>query len=567
MLKGALYTLTRSLDLMLSAWANNTGLIILMTSHDNPLRAFQRQNYFWLALVLALTSVTYIYTLSFGFVGDDNVFLVNNPGLISAAITDFFSNGVWSFSNTEFTGSQLYRPLALINYRIQFGLWGANPAGYHAVSILSHLLVVVMVFKLLVRLSPQSPPYVTAFATALFAVHPVQVESVAWILGGTDVWASFWLFSGVLSYYYFKDQKKWLGIGFLGLFGLMSMLSKEVAFTAPILMTIILLADEENYFWRDYVKPVGVLLISLSIVLVMRNYVVDSADLRFDYKGFLRLVDYLLGYAKALVFPWPQKFYTTEPWGIFAAWEALVGGVLLVGSGVALIRFRFKLNHFFLGLTWWAIVLLPAFALAFHQVRPTFAYRLMYLSIFGLALIVQWGLTRLQGTRRAVGLAVVGIVVLLYAGGSAKMAESWRNEESLINMSIASNPESYGLWTSKGNLMRDQNRMDEATTAFQNALIRAKNQSEVSGVQDLLGEVYAQAGLYDKSEEMFNRVVSLDPGDSHAWNGLGNIAWLKKDYSLAISMYERALVEAPDNTEARKNLKQVKIIADQAGNR
>jgi len=515
----------------------------------------------WLALPVLLVIATFAVSLEYGFVSDDRAYFINNTNLLEQPVAEYFKKGVWEFSLFDISKGQLYRPLALLNYRAQLELWGSNPFGFHLVNVLAHILVTVLVFYLLSFLVPSATGRALALATSIFAVHPVQVETVSWILGNNDIWAALWSFLGVLLLVHAQGKKRLYMVASAMLAILAAMLTKEVAYTLPGLLAIVFLIREETISRKQFVQLISLSSALLVFVLFLRSNAVVAPELTFNVEGFKKLFIYFLGYLKMTLLPLPQRFYLVEPvGGMVALWELLFG--ITVFSGFVFLVWKIKEGRrfFILSAGWYGLVLAPALLVAFHAVRSTFANRIIYLAIFSLSMIILWLMTHSSEARRKLIERVVAAVVVLYTLTSIWMGSAWKDQSTFIQLALASTPETLSLYNDKGDYYAEVGEIGEAIASYKIAAEVSGNDKTKILAHSRLGEIYAKTKAFDKARQEFETVLVLEPKNAIAIVGLGNVAWLSDDLVSAEKYYEMALLLDPDHTIASKNLAAVREL-------
>src|ERR1700733_7642734 len=188
----------------------------------------------WLALVIAVSALPYLFTLRYGFVYGDDTQIVNNPAISNwGSVTQYFVTPVWQFAgNGAMTG--YYRPLFYLWLRINDALFGMHPLGWHVASLCVHLLATGLVFFLLRRhfLSPR----IAATGALIFGVHPVHIEPVVWVSGIAEPLAAVWMLASVLLWLRGRDtgNLKW-EIGSLACY-VAALLTMETAIILPVIV-------------------------------------------------------------------------------------------------------------------------------------------------------------------------------------------------------------------------------------------------------------------------------------------------------------------------------------------
>lgn len=530
-----------------------------VTVQDNPIGMWNKIR--WLALPVLLVIATFAVSLEYGFVSDDRAFFLSNSNLLKQQVTEYFTSGVWEFSSFDISKGQLYRPMALLNYRAQLELWGSNPFGFHLVNVLAHVMVTVLVFILLSFLVPPATGRALALATSIFAVHPVQVETVSWILGNNDIWAALWSFLGILLLVHAQGKKRLYMVASAMLAILAAMLTKEVAYTLPGLLAIVFLIREETIGRKQIVQLISLSGALLMFVLILRSNAVVAPELAFNVEGFKKLFVYFLGYLKMTLLPLPQRFYLVEPvGGMVALWELLLG--ITVFSGFVLLIWKIKEGRrfFILSAGWYGFVLAPALLVAFHSIRSTFANRIIYLAIFSLSMIVLWLMTHSSEARRKFIERVVAAVVVLYTLTSIWMGSAWKDQATFIQLALASTPETLSLYNDKGDYYAEVGEIDEAIASYKIAAKESANEKTKILAHTRLGEIYAKTKAFDNARREFETVLVIEPENTIAIVGLGNVAWLLDDLVSAEKYYEMALLLYPDHTIASKNLVAVREL-------
>lgn len=518
----------------------------------------------WLLLPVLLVIITFSSSLNYDFVGDDIAFLVNNQTLVSQPFTEYFQLGVWSFSSLGLSEDPLYRPLALLNYRLQSELWGGNPIGFHFVNLLAHAMVTVLVFLLLAFLIPSATSKSIALATSIFAVHPVQVESVCWILGNNDIWAALWSFTAIILLFNMRDKNKLYTIGLAMLAIFAAMLTKEVAYTLPGLLAILFLFREDKFTLKRNVILTVLSAVILVVVLLLRNNAVESPGLFFSIDGIGNAFTYFLGYVKTTIFPLPQRFYLVKPTlGMVAPWEMIIGLLAITGFTVLLWKEKKDRRFLMLSAILYLIILAPALAVSFHAVRPTFASRLLYLAIFPLSMVVLFLLNNHAAEKKKLMERLVMAVILVFTFISIWTGSSWKDQGSFIQLAMASTPNNYALHIDMGDFYIKKGELNEAIKSYNSAKNISSNNRTKIIAHERLGEIYAQQKSFKSARQEFEAVLKIEPESSSARNGMGNIAWLSGDLNAAKKQYEMALLSDPKNHMAERNLAAIKNLLSQ----
>lgn len=482
-----------------------------------------------LFLVLCAGFISYAATNGFDFAYDDFPQIVENPRIQSAHfLPQYFTNQVWAHLPGQ--PENLYRPVYLVWLLFNFNAFGASPEGWHFLNLLLHLLMTLLVYRLGRRLMPESPVAVL-IAAAIFALHPIHVEAVAWVSGGTECLMSLFFAGSFLCYLGYRRNDN--GIGWLAasllLFAL-AVLTKE---TAVILPGIIVC-----YEWllaRGTVSaPESRQRQLLSLAGALGGYAV-LAVLYFTVRahvlhGFAHRISDVPLSASLLTSPWALYFYLTQlvaPLGLgpfydvhyatgfslqFLLLPLLVLCALAFGlwhwskkSGTNLPLFLFA---------WLLLTLLPALAVFAIMSRYENVHdRYLYLPSVGFALLLGFAISKvLEPERRASRRKILGAVAacLLVVLGIATYRQSlyWQNNLALFMRGVAVAP---------GNVLAKLNLTSE--------MIR--NQ------------------MLDGAFQVSQQALQLDPDSPATLAAAGQAAYLVQKYGMAEEYYLRALALAP----------------------
>jgi tetratricopeptide (TPR) repeat protein len=500
-----------------------------------------------IAILVALATLPYLNILVNSFVYDDNRQLVKNPYVRSFRyLKEIFTTNVWSFLGPHI--SNYYRPMMTLGYLLCYKVFGLKAYGFHLVSLVLHVLVVCLVFVLAERLTGDR---VCAFvAGALFALHPVHVESVAWIAAVTDIELTFFY---LLTFIFFLALARPGGrlsrpglAAMLGAF-VLALLSKEQAMTLPALATVY-----EHFYREDRTQTsliqklarYGWLWFFSIAYLVYRIHFLGAVAPTRIYPGvtswqiILSAIALVGGYVWKLL--WPVRlcvFYVFHPSTSLFDPRVLAGLlVLLALAALFFICWRSRDGNVRLasfGILWFFATLAPV--LNAHWVGDNvFTERYLYLPSVGVAWLVGLGASKLwsgaaarPAQRRA--LALAGCVLGgLFAVRIVIRNRDWNNDIVLFTRTLAISPDAYS-------------------------------------VLNELGSAYWQAGYPDKAESVWRDALARFPDTADTLNNLGIAAGEKEQYSLAAEFFQRAIKIRPDYGVSHLNLARVDRLMGMPG--
>jgi tetratricopeptide (TPR) repeat protein len=511
-------------------------------------------------LLLSLTLVVYIPAMQGGFVWDDDAYVTQNPTLRSV---DGLRQ-IW----LEPGSTPQYYPLVFTSFLLEARLWGFDPTGYHVVNVLLHSLAALLLWFVLRDLKVPG----AWFVAAVFALHPVHVESVAWVTERKNVLSAvFYLGSASCLIRYFglagrdesdSRERKWYVAGLL-LFTC-ALLSKTVTASLPAALLLVLWWKRGRIDRAEVaaLSPLVVLgLMAGALTAWLERHHVGAIGGEWD----LTVAERVLVAGRAIWFYagkliWPQELIFNYPrWTVDSGvwWQWLFPlGVLFCVVGLWTVRRKLGRGPL-VGLLFFCGTLFPA--LGFFDVYP-FRYSFVadhfqYLASIGLlALLV--GAT----AKKACGLGLsskrvagsLGAIVLALLGWQTwHQSGTYRDLETLWTTTLERNPRSWMAHINLGKEMSRQGRLDEAEAHFSHAAtLRPDNDK----ARYDLGVVLSRQGRAQEAIEAYIEALQINPDHSEAHNNLGNVLASLERYEEAALHFSEALRIVPGHAEIHNNL-------------
>ena len=447
----------------------------------------------WGLLLVGAVIIAYQPVWHAGFIWDDDNFLFNNP-LIKQA------NGLYQFWFT--TKAPDYFPLTSTTLWLEWRLWGTNPFGYHIVNVLLHALSAVLIWRVLARLKIPG----AWLAAALFAVHPVNVESVAWITERKNTLAMLFYVTTFLFYLRFEDTNRWRWYGIaLGSF-VLALLSKTAVAPLPIVLLGLAWWQRDKISSRDVrlVLPffgVAVLMGLITIWFQSHNAIgsevvrADSLWSRLAVAGcavWFYLYKALL--PVNLIFVYPK-------WQIDATnLLSYVPGLLVLALAAIFLRYRKGWGKAWLfGLGYFVVMLLPVlgFINIYFMQYSLVADHWQYFAIIGPIGLAAAGITWVAGRlgKKSVFLVPVFSVILLLILGvlTWRQTFNYSDAETLWKMTIARNPICWMAHDNLGNIFKEKGQIYEAVNQYQEAI---RLNPDYAGAYYNRGIAYTKLGQY-----------------------------------------------------------------------
>jgi tetratricopeptide (TPR) repeat protein len=471
----------------------------------------------------AITLIAYGPAWHAGFIWDDDAYLTQNP-LLTAP------DGLRRIWFSLDLPSQ-YFPLTYTTFYVERALWGFNPAGYHLVNLLLHAANALLVWRVLARLRAPG----AWLAAAIFALHPVQVESAAWITERKNVLMGFFFLLTLLAWIKFiHDQSKrpWRFYVLALLFYALALSAKTTACTLPAALLLILWLEKMPINWRRLaqVAPFVAMGIGMGLVTLWweRHHQGTQGKL-FE----IGLMERVLIASRALWFYagkllWPANLTFSYPrWTISASDPRAYGWVLATAAlGVVIWRARrWTGRSVEVAAAFFVATLSPL--LGFIMIY-TFAYSFVadhyqYLACIGpialAAAAMEMGLGRVAWGKSFLQPALCVALLMTLGTLTWRQCGMYANVEMLWQATLARNPDSWLAHNNLGTILRQKGRVDEAISHYQQALqIRPDNES----VHFNLAKALYQKGQVDQAIAQFQWALQIQPADMEAQN---NLAW------------------------------------------
>jgi tetratricopeptide (TPR) repeat protein len=504
--------------------------------------------------------LAYLPALRCGFIWDDDDYVKNNPVLRSPEGL----RRIW----LDLHATPQYYPLVHTSYWLEYRLWGLNPAGYHAVNICLHALAAVLAWRVLAFL--QVPG--AWVAAALFALHPVCVESVAWITERKNVLSTVFYLGAALAYLRYAcgaevAQRRGSSAGwYAAAFALFvcALLSKTVTCSLPAALLLVFWWQRKRPMWAALLGLVPLFVLGLVLGLLtvwLEKYQVRAAGEEWN----LSLVERFLVAGRALWFyvgklVWPARLTFIYPrWSIDAGawWQYLYPAAALTAlTALWLARVRIGRGPlvavlFFAGTLLPALGFVDVYPMRYSFVADHFQY-LASLGLIALGAAVGWRAARRLGRGGQKAGATVLVVVLATLGTLTwRQQSAYVNLESLWRDTLRKNPSAWIAHNNLGNILQARGQLDEALSHYRQAL-RTKP-DDPRAHNNLAGVLTAQGRLAEAIEDC-RAALRLQPDYAEAHCNLGIALAATGELREAIVHYRAALCLWPDFGQAGNNL-------------
>ncbi|MEW5894244.1 MAG: tetratricopeptide repeat protein [Candidatus Omnitrophota bacterium] len=495
----------------------------------------------FLALVVLLC---YSQAMKAGYIWDDDYLVTRNPYLKSA-------NGLKELWFNFRSRSQYY-PVVFSVFWVFYHLWELDPFGYHLANIILHIGNALLIWAIFKKLDiPWA--YWIGF---VFAVHPVHVESVAWVSELKNTLSAFFFLLTVLVYLgiYLPDWKRcsrpFIYASALGLH-LLALFSKTVTCVFPVIMLIVLWWKKKSLQWKDVLMLVPFFLLGLMMGLVtvwmeVHQVGADGAEWQqTPVERFLIAGRALWFYLAKLALP-ANLIFTYTRWRIDAGafWQYLYP----VSFGLLMLTLFIKSSKWgrgwLAGLLYFTMALFPAlgffdlFPMRFSYVADHFQY-LASIGPIALAIFLCYLLWRknFYETRLALGV-VFSAVVILFGWLTFKQTFIYKDKLTLFNDVIEKNPDSWMAYNNRGDIYFSQGRLDLAENDFAKALSLFPNNSDALNNNAL---IFYFKGEFEKAFHFFSLAIKARPEFYEAYGNRGMVYRQNGEFEKALDDFNRAL--------------------------
>ncbi len=508
------------------------------------------------ALVCALAFLAYLPTVGYQFVYDDKPQIIQNPAIHAwRYLPNYFTSHAWAELYPNVQGNY-YRPLFLLWFRLNHALFGLDPRGWHLTSIVCHVAASCLVFALILRLAASRS--IAFIAATLFALHPIHIESVAWVSGVTDPLMTILAIGSFLTFLRFRKGRQWGWMAAsLALFAL-ALLEKETAIVlGPLVFIYVWLYAEQcsgvTRFVFSLKQASGFLALSI-LYLPLRAFVLH---------GFSHVVSPLPFTTMALTEPsivWLYVRHLLIPAGISglyglpyvqnAADAAFVIPVILVlVSLAALVLVIARLESVRLGVfaaCWMVLPVIPVLWLRAYAEGDIAHDRYLYFPSVGFVLLVSMALAHLAGRWRARAklfeFASLAIIAVAYVFGTMTQQRFWANDLALYQRAYSIAPRDNLICNDLGAALMDAGDPNDALALYTQVLAREPG-FWLSNYN--LGYTYYKIGKLPEAEQYLRKAITINTADSDEYLYLGLSIWRQGRPNDAVPYLQQAIQIRP----------------------
>ena len=532
-------------------------------------------------LLFVITWAVFGQTFRHQFINYDDPLYVLDNAHVRAGLT---WHGIgWAFTHVH---SQNWHPLTSISHMLDCQLFGVNPGPHHLVNVFFHSIAAALLFVFLQQATASSSEtgtvWKSAFVAAVFAVHPLRVESVAWIAERKDVLSGAFFILTLIAYVaYARKQSvgRYVMISILFAGGLMS---KPMLITTPLILLLLdywpLARFERSTTGKLLVEKIPLFALSAGsciATLWAQNFALGSTEfLPLPWRITNALFSYFV-YVRQMFWPVDLIPFYVHPENRLEGWRLMLAVVVLIAlTAIAFIRRR-QNPYLIVGWLWYLLMLIPVIGIVQVGLQ-SHADRYTYLPQIGLDIALVWLIwdltkpclshgsasAKAEHAARNIILSVAGaVVVATLSILSWKQTAHWRDTETLWRHTLAVTPANDVAHAGLGGILFVRGQIDQSINQYESALrLRDGNAAAHFG----LGRALAAKQKTDAAILHFQKALSIQPDHVAASNDLGVAFASKGEIKEAIDAWRQSLSFDPDNADAANNIAWVLATAADA---
>lgn len=555
-------------------------------------------------LLLVLVLFVYAQTRTHDFINyDDETYITSNPRVTKGLNAQ---NMLWALTASWASN---WHPVTWISHMMDIEIHGMNPGAHHFTSMLFHTLNAFLVFFLFRKMTGEL--WKSCFLAVVFAIHPLHVESVAWVAERKDVLSTFF---GLITLWGYVRYVKNPGIcryGLILIFYSLSLMAKPMLVTLPFVFLLLDywplrrfdqdIPSEEKSWKRNYglqskamqfsIEKIPLVVIALgscfiTILVQQRGGAVGAATM---FPFWDRVANSLITYITYVKkFVWPFDLAVIYPYPLsFPADKIILAGVLLAAVLILGFMGGKRFPYVIVGWLWYVGTLVPVIGLV--QIgSQSMADRYTYFPLIGILIVITWVVPDLTAfrvhRRKLIFFAMIFCVCMTlsahvqtgYWKDSTRLFQhaldvtsgNWIANNNLgcalsqqghaeqaipyFQEALRINPEYDDARYNLGLAFVAGNRFNDAISQFSRILVTRPDDKDV---HDRLGRIYGLQKRFDKAIDHFTRAIALDPYDAGVYNNIGIVYANQKDFRKAVIFFQKAIDINPDMSKAKKNLK------------
>ena len=503
----------------------------------------KKKELFFIGAVLILTSIIFSPALKNDFTNwDDQVYVTENNTITSISLNNLNKFG------ESVTGN--YHPLTMLSLAIDYHFFKLNPFFYHLRNIIFHLINTLLVFFFIKRISKNN--LFISFLTALiFGIHPMHVESVAWVAERKDVLYTFYFLTGLLLYYQYLIKKRTLFLVAATVSFVLSTLSKSAAVVFPVILLLIDYFEGRKVTIKTIAEKLPLFLISFYIgIMAFKTQSIAIADthvfslferIRFASYGFMNyLVKFIYPFHLSSFHPYPENGNIPATYNL-----AMIAVLFFIGYMVLAGR---KMKWLVFGIGFYFVTV--ALVLQFVSVgKAVTAERYTYVPYIGIGFIYASVLYKIFSEIKYKNLkyftgALLIVQLFVFTVKTYNRTKVWHDSASLWTDVIEKYPNESGAYSNRGYYYRSLKNYDLALQDY-NMAIRLDKKNDNAYYNR--GSAYFDMGKFDFALADYNECLSISPDNAQVLNNRGVVYIFREEFDKALADLNRSLELDPEN--------------------
>jgi len=484
---------------------------------------------------------------------DDDKYITGNDEVLKGLSIESLR---WAFT----TGHQgNWHPLTWMSHLLDSTVFGMSPTGHHLVSVGFHIANVILLFLILKKMT--GAVWLSAFVAAVFGLHPLGVESVAWAAERKNVLSSFFAFLTIWVYLWHSQKPGWRRYVVIAILFTAGLLSKSMLVTLPFVLILLdywpIAKFGElkgwRWLWRAIINKTPLIAISAAFCVV--TYLTQDeaiVSLPMGLRAGNALMSYIR-YIGKIFYPTPLAVlypFDTNGYPLWETWGCLL---LLLAVTTVVILERRRYRFLFMGWFWYLGTLVPVIGLVQVGVQAM-ADRYMYLPGIGIYIIVAWLAGEISAKSRLpkivpaiTGTAILFVLLLM----TRAQVGYWKDSESLFRHTLDVTTNNYVMYKNYGQVLESKGRLDEAIDNFRRALELSPGWAEV---HDKLACALRDKGQDAEAAAEFAMALRIKPDKTEVRNRYGVSLVKIKQYDKAFEQFDKVLAKNPHELSALNNL-------------
>jgi len=504
-------------------------------------------------LLFVVGLIAYSSIITGQFVWDDELLVVSNRYIQELhKIPVLFTTHIAAGGGEE---SNLYRPLQMASYALDYAIWGLDARAYHVTNLILHILVALGIYRLM-QLLFVGKNLAAFVAAVLFVAHPIHTEAVSYIAGRADLLACLFMLFATICYINYARKRKTHFYALSIVAYLFALLSKEVAVVLPLLLISYdwIYRSEGTAKFKRHLPYLALTLIYVTLRLTIFNFPITKTIVD-QYTIFERIpvvFQPLALYLSKLFIPLDLHMEYKVAIVPILDFSVLLGMLIILALAICIFAFRKKQKAISFSLSWIFINYLPVSNI--YPVNAFFAEHWSYIFSIGLFMLVGYLTLEVCKIKKPLGYIVSLLLVLLLTASSYltfKQNQYWKSPEHFYRRTLQYAPTSHRVHYRLGLLYLRQGRIEEGIEKNKQAL--AIRPDFILAYENL-SSAYLVQGKAQLAIETAQRALELDESSEIIYNNLGVGYVLIDDEEKAITLFKQAVEIKPDYAAAHDNL-------------